>query len=384
MQMVVYASPDWTAPANGPMSSGDRVQVLTGSVDALPAQVLGLQPEVLLVVGFADTSALLAALEPVCSHLARTAVLVVHPAPAPEFLLRLMQIGVREVLADDPAQWAGAFERVRARSQVLQQVAAPAVQATRIGFMSAKGGDGSTSLAVNMAAALAGEGGQRVLLIDLSLPFGDADISISSQAVEHDLADFCSEVQRLDDALLTSMVARLGPHLDFIASPAEFEKVIGLEPMAVQKLLEFVSSRYGFILMDLGSHVDPIILRVWEQLDQAVVVATANVASLRRFNRLRQLWENLGQRSSSLQVALNRLSAKPDVDIQAFARLCPDQPLRKLPVEDDGMKASLMQGAPLVRLQPRSGYARAVAAWANEWSGSPRKEKSLWQRLRKK
>ena len=384
MQIVVYTSPDWPMPSGFVPDGGDQVQLLSGELDTLADQVVSLQPDVLLVAGFADAPSLLMSLERACQMLVHSAVLTVYPTPEPDFLMRLMQIGVREVLTGEPAQWVGAINRVRARSRSLQQGGAPAFASTRIGFLSAKGGDGSTSVAVNMAAALASDTLNRVLLIDLALPFGDADISIWNKIPEHDLADFCSEVHRLDDALLASMVAQIKPNLHFMASPAVFEKVIGIDPAAVQHLLEFLSSRYSFILIDVGSHVDPLTLRVWEQLDQVVVVASASVPSLRRLNRLRQLWESLGLSVARLNVVINRLSAKPDVELTSFERVCPGKFLRQLPVEAEAMKASVMQGVPLVELQPRSAYARTVAAWAAEWSGRPQKEKSLWQRLRKK
>ena len=384
MKILIYSSPDWSLPRGFVPDNSDQVQLLEGELEGLAEAVTPQQPDVLLVAGFWDAPALLMALERACQAVPGCDVLTVYPSPEPEFLLRLMQIGVREVLTGEPAQWVGAFNRVRARTQPRQGGGAAVQVSTRIGFVSAKGGDGSTSLAVNMAAALANDSLNRVLLIDLALPFGDADISVWNKQAGQDLADFCSEVHRLDDALLASMVAQIKPNLHFIPSPAHFEKVIGIEPAAVQQLLEFLGSRYSFILLDLGSHVDPVTLRAWEQLDQAVLVATANVPSLRRLNRLRQLWEGLGLSVARLNVVLNRLPAKPDMDLAPFDRVCPDKPLRKLPLEDEALKASVMQGSPLVALQPRSAYARTVSAWAAEWSGRPLKEKSLWQRLRKK
>jgi pilus assembly protein CpaE len=247
-----------------------------------------------------------------------------------------------------------------------------------------RGGDGSTSLAVNLATALANDENQRVLLIDLAMPFGDADISVWNKTAEHDVADFCNEVHRLDDALLNSMVAQVRPNLHFMPSPEHFEKVIGIEPNVVQQLLRFLSSRYSFILLDLGSHVDPLTLHAWEMLDQAVLVSAASVPSLRRLKRLCHLWESLGLSPGQLNIVINRLSANLDMELSVFERLCPGKILRRLPLENDAMKASVMQGQPLLSLQPRSGYARTVAAWAAELCGQSPKEKSLWQRLRKK
>jgi Flp pilus assembly CpaE family ATPase len=72
------------------------------------------------------------------------------------------------------------------------------------------------------------------------------------------------------------------------------------------------------------------------------------------------------------------------MEMAQFERIYPQKPLRKLPADAVGMKASVVQGIPLVEMQTRSDYARAVLAWAAEWLGQPLKDKSLWQRLRKK
>jgi pilus assembly protein CpaE len=382
MHILIYASPDWLMPSGFSPNKNDRVSFVSGHLTDMADMVVVRNPDVLLVAGFADATPLLAQLDRVCQQLGQTAVLPVCASPEPEFLLRLMQIGVREVLPVDSAQWGAALDRARART--VQNGASPKRASLKVGFMSAKGGDGSTSLAVNMASALAKDAASKVLLIDLSLPFGDADVYLTSKPVEHDLADFCKEVSRLDDALLASMVTQITGNLHFIASPTSFEKIMAIDPAHVEQLLAFLATQYSFVLIDMGSSVAPVTLRLWEQLDQAVIVSSVSMPSLRRLNQIRQLWENLGLSVAKLNFAMNGVSGKSDMELAQFERIYPQKPLRKLPADAVGMKASVVQGVPLVEMQARSDYARAVSAWAAEWLGQPLKDKSLWQRLRKK
>ena len=382
MHILIYASSDWLMPSGFSPSKNDRVSFVSGSLADMADTVVVRNPEVLLVAGFLDAAPLLVQLERVCQQLSQTAVLPVCASPEPEFLLRLMQIGVREVLPVDSAQWGAALDRARARTA--QNGASPKRASLKVGFMSAKGGDGSTSLAVNMASALAKDAASKVLLIDLSMPFGDADVYLTSKPVDHDLADFCKEVSRLDDALLASMVTQITGNLHFIASPTSFEKIMAIDPAHVEQLLAFLATQYSFVLIDMGSSVAPVTLRLWEQLDQAVIVSSVSMPSLRRLNQIRQLWENLGLSVAKLNFAMNGVSGKSDMELAQFERIYPQKPLRKLPADAVGMKASVVQGVPLVEMQARSDYARAVSAWAAEWLGQPLKDKSLWQRLRKK
>ena len=384
MHILIYAAPDWLMPAGFEPHTNDRITFLSGPLADLADTVVVRKPEALLVAGFPDAAPLLAQLERVCQQLPLTAVMPVCISPEPEFLLRLMQIGVREVLPSNVRLWSPALDRARGRLQSSQSGTAPRAAALKIGFVSAKGGDGSTSLAVNMAAALAKDSAQTVMLLDLSMPFGDADVYLTNKPVEHDLADFCSEVSRLDEALLASMVTIIKPQLHFMASPMSFEKIMTVEPAAVEQLLAFLSSQYSFILIDMGSSVSPVSLRLWEQLDQAVIVSSVSMPSLRRLNQIKQLWENLGLSPAKLNFAMNRVAGKGDLELAQFERIYPQKPLRKLPVDTLGMKASVVQGMPLVDLQARCDYARVVTDWAAEWSGQPMKDKSLWQRLRKK
>jgi pilus assembly protein CpaE len=384
MHILIYAAPDWLMPSGFEPHNKDRVTFLSGNIADLADSVVVRKPESLLVAGFADAAPLLAQLERLCQQLPQTAVMPVCVSPEPEFLLRLMQIGVREVLPSNVQLWGEVLDRARGRLQSSQSGAAPRTAALKIGFVSAKGGDGSTSLSVNMAAALAKDAASKVLLLDLSLPFGDADVYITNKPVEHDLADFCSEVTRLDEALLASMVTQINPQLHFMASPKSFEKIMTVEPAAVEQLLAFLSTQYSFILIDMGSSVSPVSLRLWEQLDQAVIVSSVSMPSLRRLNQIKQLWENLGLSPAKLNFAMNRVLGKGDLELAQFERIYPQKPLRKLPADTLGMKASVVQGMPLVDMQARSDYARVVTDWAAEWSGQPMKDKSLWQRLRKK
>ncbi len=383
MHILIYAAPDWLIPSGYEPRKSDRLTVLTGSLVDMADLVVVRKPDVLLVAGFSDSSALLVQLEHLSKHFLHTAVMPVCENPEPEFLLRAMQIGVREVLSVNGRHWSEALDRVRGRLDISQNGVTQRAS-LKVGFLSAKGGDGCTSLAVNMAAALAKDTAAKVLLLDLSLPFGDADVYLTRKPVEHDLADFCNEVNRLDEALLASMVTPIADNFHFIASPASFEKIMGIEPAQVEQLLAFVSPLYSFILIDLGSNMGPVGLRMWEQLDQAVVLSSVSMPSLRRLNQIKQLWEILGLSAAKLNFAMNRVVGKSDLELTEFQRIYPQKPLHLLPADVPGMKASVVQGTPLVSLQPRSDYTRAVAAWAVDWSGQPMKDKSIWQRLRKK
>ena len=380
MHIVLFSENDWSDLAQGLSLPADRVTQVRGSIADLADRVLEKNPD-LVIAAVPDQShevihafETLGALAPAC------ALVPVCATPAPDFLMRLMRAGIREVLpVADAATVVDLVERLRSRVQ--RGVEKKEDRARRVGFMSAKGGDGGTCVAANMAAALAKDHDVRVLLIDLSLPFGDVEMYLSSQQPGHDLADFSDEVNRLDLSLVESMVMPVAENFHVITSPTSFEKVLKISPAQVEKLIDVVSKFYNFVVIDLGAGVDPVSLRALEKLDQLVVIATITVPSVRRANQILRLWEGLGLALAKVSVVVNRHTVNPDIQIADFEKASGKRVAMLIPNQSAGVSESLLKGLPLVTLQPNSDFSRVIFSWAAEWLGKPAQEKSIWHRF---
>ena len=66
-------------------------------------------------------------------------------------------------------------------------------------MLGSRGGVGTTSLAVNLAATLAADPNNAVALIDLDLALGDADIALEVSGIDNiSIADLARNIERLD------------------------------------------------------------------------------------------------------------------------------------------------------------------------------------------
>lgn len=382
MRVAIFAPPGWTLPADFSVEKEDVLDFLTANLNALPNTVANKVPDVLLVVAHEESAGLLQTLEKVILQNPALTVLLLQPLPDPKFLVRLMQIGVRELLTGSPSEWQQALQRARSRMQQ-QTRTAGSESAQLLGFMSAKGGNGCTCTAVNVAAAAAQNSSERVLFVDLSLPFGDADVYLTQKANTHNLADFCNDVQRLDDALLSSMVTPVQDNLHLIASPSSLEQVIGIKSENVERLLDFLRLRYSNIVVDLGTGVDPLSLRLWSRLDKAVICTTGTVPSLRRLGRIQTLWHELGLDAAKLQIVLNHHGADMQVELVQIKQLQPDKPIHQIPVDTALLRHCVIKGEPAVNLEPRSRYARSINDLTLHLLGRSLTRKSIWQRLKR-
>ena len=404
---IVTVSPDpWLMDdavfGNAPL----QVTRIVAPLSEAMAPVMAAAPDLLLVV-VADSGRANAIVRTLCQVQAqlphcRISPLVRNPDPA--ILLDLMRAGITDVLVDDSAQNIRAVvERARqSAGRAMAEGDAPALPsgsasplaAGRLtAFVSAKGGDGATFVAVNYAVSLAKadrakadwtrpDKAGRVLLLDLSLPFGDAEIYLTAQKPSHDLADFVQEIDRLDGALLKAMAHHVSDDLDFIPSPLTMDRVVQIVPDQIPALIARVKHHYDQVIVDLGAGIDPVTLTVLDMADEAVVVATPEVPSVRRTSQILNVWDSLEYPPEKLSIVVNRHSASSSISSQAFETAIGKSIARVLPDEGDKVRDSMAKGVPVVELASGSRFAREMANWAQQQVGAPAKGKSLWQRLR--
>ena len=106
------------------------------------------------------------------------------------------------------------------------------------GFVGAKGGVGTTTVAVNVAAALAAERESRTLLIDMHQAGGDAAVFVGAEP-KFSILDVIANTHRLDQTYLSSVVTQLSRRLDLLASS---DRAFGtVDPAQVRAVLEFVA-----------------------------------------------------------------------------------------------------------------------------------------------
>jgi pilus assembly protein CpaE len=357
-----------------------------GAGDSLQQRVLpdliGFPPEIasgadlLLLAGYPSDGRLLAAIESCSAGAPHCAVVpVLADAPA-DRVVQVMQAGAADIVGSLAAPDLEALiARTRER---LRRAQLPADAIRTIGLVAAKGGDGATCIAANLAAALARCPGTRVMAIDLSLPFGDLDIHLTGEQPTHDLADVLAQIERLDASLLDTMAHPVGEQLRLVVSPADFERLVEVRPEPVARLLTLAADSYRFVVVDLGTGTDPVSLSLLDTFDQLLMVATPDIASLRRAGKVLRMWQASGHPLSRVGLVVNRITAHPEVPVTRFAATLGLPVVREIADEPEGVGESLLEGAPVLATAPASAFSRAVRRWAADLSGTPPTEESLW------
>ena len=379
MNIVTYSPQHWEVPDTQLELGQHQLVRLVGELRGVVRQLSAQKPDLVFLVGFEPTDPLyIQEVEKLCLALPNTAIVALHPQTEPELLLSLMRAGVREVIVDSASKTIQQLiERVHLRAKF-----AIISRGRVFGFVSSKGGDGSSCIAANLAFALSQEPDTRVLAVDVYLPFGDLDMYLTGENHSQDLADISSRSDRLDQSLLDSMVQHLSPTLDLIPSPATFEKILHIEPERVSELIHIATNFYDFILVDIGTSLDQVGIWVLDHLDELFIVSTPSLPSLRRAGQLLKLWKEFEKPASRIEIILNRADTTVPISSTEIEKVIGRQIHHRFPSDPEAVQESLLIGQPLLQVAPKSKLSKTIVDWAAHITGHSHPKRSLWQHLK--
>jgi Flp pilus assembly CpaE family ATPase len=254
-----------------------------------------------------------------------------------ELMVRCTRAGAREylVLPFDQITLGKALDRARIglhSSGSLKQDATGDL----LVFFGAKGGTGVTTIACNLAVALAQEPDHSTLLIDLAVPLGDAALSLGI-AAEYSTDHALRDAERLDSRLLLTLLARHRSGMFVLAAPSKVPEVEASKA-AIDKLVAVARQQFDHVIVDVGSRIDLMGTDLFKKATTIYLVTQAGISELRNSNRL--IPQFFGEGSAKLEIVLNRFAphlqvgVNEDVITKALGR-----PVRwKIPDDQDATR----------------------------------------------
>jgi pilus assembly protein CpaE len=283
------------------------------------AEALRQDFDVVIIDLDSDPDYALELVEKICTD-GQTNVIVISELPDSDKLLRCMRAGAREFLPMPITveSMTEALIRVSARRAEPQgqkvskrTVSHETIHGKLLLFMSAKGGSGVTTLACGLAVSLAQEFKRRTLLIDMTLPLGDAALSLGLKT-EYSTINAIQNFHRLDGNLLESMVTEHSSGLYVLAAPSEMTPA-RFESDAVFKLLRVARQEFEYVVVDAGSRFEAQDAYVLDDTAVIYLVTQIGIPELRNSNRLIRQLSNEG--GPKMEIVVNRYdSASAEID----------------------------------------------------------------------
>jgi len=168
-------------------------------------------------------------------------------------------------------------------------------------FIGARGGVGTTTLALGVAWVLTQEQKLQSAIIDFDLHFGNLALSLDlepgrglRQALEHP--------ERTDSLLLASAMVKSDERVPILAAEESLEDMIRFEPAGAHALLAALAQDYDCLIVDVPRSLDGAARHVLATADSTVIVTDLSLAALRDAFRLTALIKSLGANSTPIIV----------------------------------------------------------------------------------
>jgi len=189
-----------------------------------------------------------------------------------------------------------------------------------LAFVGAKGGVGSSTVANNVASTIARTSGRDVILADLDLPFGSANLDFNFDPTPG-FAQALADPARLDDVLLERLLTKCADHLRVLAAPAALGQSRDLEETAVAQVIEIAQAIVPFVVLNV-----PHLWTSWAKqtllvADEVVVTAAPDLTSLRNAKTLVDLLKKARPNDAPPRLVLNQVGMPKRTEIkpQKFA-----------------------------------------------------------------
>ncbi len=226
----------------------------------------------------------------------------------PNLILRAMRAGVNEFLVWPPAE--DSFnEAIRRAASRREQVMEPAPTARTLVFFGAKGGAGTTTVAVNSAVDVARMSKKPSVIVDLKPGLGEVALFLGVRP-KYSLLDAIDNLPRLDKHMLTSLVAKHKSGLDILAGSDQFDRPSGTDASAIGEMFRVLTRNYDYILVDAGNQINQQSVAALGGADQVFLVVTPDVPSIRNAQRLLNRLRQIGAHKERVHILLNR-AAEP-------------------------------------------------------------------------
>ena len=234
-----------------------------------------------------------------------------------------------------------------------------------LAFYGAKGGVGTTTLAINAAIAFHQEHARRVALVDGVLQFGDHRVFLDLGNDRKSISDLVS-APSIDADLIKSVMVRHDAGIDLLLAPPSPEDGDLVHEAQMGQALTLLRTMYDYVVVDVEKRLGDLTLSVLDHADMIFVVMTADLSCLKNVRLVLEALGRIGYEASRVKLLLNRSNAFTGISVQAAEGALKRQFEFKITNEYRVAISAQNSGTPFSYSKPDSPLARETAQLAAE------------------
>jgi pilus assembly protein CpaE len=235
----------------------------------------------------------------------------------------------------------------------------------------AKGGVGTTTIAINAAIAMTRDLRRRTALVDANLQFGDLRVFLDLGLDTASIVNAVSEPD-LDQDLLRKLIVRHHTGIDLLLAPPSPEAAdIVMErqrsdPATLTNVLNMFRRMYDYTLVDMVKTIDDFNLQLFDEADVIFVIMTADLSCLKNVRSVLETMDHLGYERSKVQLVLNRSNAYTGINVNNAESALNRKIDYQIINEYRAAISALNSGEPFMSSRPDGPLGRSVAEFAKQ------------------
>ncbi|MGA6982914.1 MAG: AAA family ATPase [Candidatus Sulfotelmatobacter sp.] len=330
----------------------------SGPTDPILRKIQDSRAEVVVVdISVENPHSAIRAIELIQANTLQLAIFANGAMHQPTTIVASMRAGAGEFL-DDSAGTEALLEALTRFSSNRTRTRGGVGKARIFTFLSAKGGAGATTTAVNVAVALQETQGS-VVLVDFA-PVGHAQLHLNVRP-SFGVPDALENLHRLDVSLLEGLMTICKDGLHLLAGPQQPYQSVPT-PAELARLFDLLANHYRYVVVDASGRLDAT-TRLLSDLSNAVlVVAQTDVVSLWSASRIHDFLEE-GTGRNRLRMVLNRYKKIPGFTDEDVEHSTHCKVLWKIPNAFQSISPAIDHGVPVV-MQEGQEVSRSFRAFA--------------------
>jgi pilus assembly protein CpaE len=294
-------------------------------------------------------------------------VIVVSERTDGQMILKAMRAGAREFL-NSPVQLdelVGALDRVGSSKEGGARSGSSSV----ISVAGSSGGVGTTSIAINLAVALAQHPDRSVALIDMDLALGDADVFLD-MIPDYTLLDVAQNISRLDLALLRKSLTKHETGVYLLPRPVQIEDTASITTEDFRRVLGLLKASFSHLVIDLSKSYSRLDIAALEASQHILLLTQLDLPCLRNVVRLLTSLETYEGVNEKVKIVVNRTGLdKSQISSQKAEETIDREIFWRIPNNYSVISECRNNGVPLIQQAPKAAITHSIAELAEKLTG---------------
>ncbi len=255
-----------------------------------------------------------------------------------------------------------------------------------LSVFSNKGGNGTTTIAVNLADALVRLTGKKVAVVDLVLSHGDVTMFFNV-STSYSILDLAKNADKADYDFLHTLLVRHSSGIYILADPPMIEEAEQISPLQVRGVLTALRSMFDYIVVDTPHQFDERTLTALEMSDTVLLVSLLNLPSLKNTQKCLELFGRIGLRDERIRLVLSRYLPNDEIPKESIEGIMNTPVFFSVPNDYPTVISAINRGKLLSEIAPAKEVTKSFDRLAEILEGKapkrepPEKKKGVLQSI---